>query len=218
MATERRGSCGVYYGSTYIESEHLTQREMEVNATYIYVFLSLLNGWTINAVSALLGNMQAESSINPGRWQSEDIFNVNMGYSLVQWTPATKYILWCDEQGYNDPSEMDNALNRILYEVENKIQWYATPSYNFSFSAFTQSNDSVGELAKAFLLNYERPADQSASVQAYRASLAENWYRYLTGQDPDVPTPTPTGKKNEGYNFLLFNRRKRVSKWRNRNF
>ena len=203
MATLRQGEYGSYYGSVEGESEPLTLEEMQVNALYLYNVLSGA-GWTINSISAMLGNMQAESTINPGRWQNEDVDNTDIGYSLVQWTPASKYIGWCNSQGLADPSEMDSAIARILFEVENNIQWIGTEDYNFTFSTFTKSSDDVGMLAKAFLLNYERPADQSKRVQDYRTQLATAWYEFLSGT-----TPETTKKKKKGYNFLLFNKRKR---------
>lgn len=209
MASLRNGSFGSYYGSVSGSSEPLTQDEMKVNAIYFKNYL-VNAGWNINVISAMLGNMQAESTINPGRWQSEDVGNTSMGYGLVQWTPATKYFEWCSEQGFSDPSEMDNNIKRILYELENNIQWIATNSYNFSFKEFSISSLSVSELAKAFLLNYERPADQSESVQNYRAELAEAWYSVIN----DGSTPSnPTIIKKRKYNFILFNANRRRKEW-----
>lgn len=217
MSSLRSGSFGSYYGSLSGESEPLNQEQMKVNATYIYSHL-LNEGWTVNAVSALLGNLQAESTINPGRWQSDDVGNTSMGYGLVQWTPSTKYTEWCSEQGLSDPSEMDSNLKRILYELENNIQWIATSNYDMNFKEFSTSSLTVSELAKAFLLNYERPADQSVSVQNYRAELAEAWYSFLEGTDPDSPTipiipVTPNSKKKQKYNFLLFQANRRRKEW-----
>lgn len=215
MATLRSGKFGSYYGSGLNESSPLTQSEMTTNAGYVYSYLTQ-SGWTIQAISAMLGNMQAESTINPGRWQSEDVNNMSMGYGLVQWTPATNYIDWCTEQGLSDYSEMDNNLARILYEVANNKQWIAKETYNFSFAEFTKSTDSVASLAKAFLLNYERPKDQSESVQNYRASLAESWYTVLSGETPTPEQPSEpeqTTLKRKHYNFLLFNAKRRRTLW-----
>lgn len=202
----RRGIFGDYYGNTFDTSIALTKSQMEVNALYIYSFLKH-EGWSENSIAAMLGNMQAESSINPGRWQGNNVGG-GPAYGLVQWDPFTKYTEWATSNGYSDPSEMDSNLARILYEVKNKIQWYATNRFNFSFEEFATSDLSVSELAKAFLLCYERPADQSESVQNYRASLAESWYTYLTGQDPSNPDSSSKNKKNK-FNFILFNRKRR---------
>lgn len=208
MASLRNGTHGNYYGSLFGESEHLSAEEMKANALYLYNALHSENGWSINAVAAILANMQAESSINPGRWQSDNVGNYSAGYGLVQWTPATKYIEWCYAASFSDPSEMDPNIARILYEVNNKIQWYATDSYNMSFEEFTTSSQGSGTLAKAFLLNYERPADQSSTVQEYRASLAESWYTYLSENTSSGGLPS-FRRKRKKFNFVLFNQKNR---------
>ena len=218
MATLRSGSFGGYYGSLQNESTPLTTEEMKQNAIYIYSYL-LASGWSVNAIAGMLGNLQAESTINPGRWQSDDAGNTSMGYGLVQWTPSTKYTDWCSEQDITDPSAMDSNLSRILYEVENSVQWISTSAYPLSFKDFSTSKASVSELAKAFLLCYERPADQSESVQEYRASLSLLWYSALTGETPIEPeTPTTTRKKKRSNYFLLFNQRKRRETWTRKPF
>lgn len=61
---QRQGIYGVYWGNTYNSSNTLTQSQMEINATYIWAYLQN-EGWTLNAVAGMLGNMQSESAINP---------------------------------------------------------------------------------------------------------------------------------------------------------
>ena len=206
---EKQGSYGAYFGSNFDSSSPCNYEQQKVNALYIYSFLSD-EGWTINSIAALLGNMQAESSINPGRWQNDDVGNYNLGYGLVQWTPVSKYTEWVAEEILGDPAEMDNNLLRILYEVRNRIQWYATDEYDLSFEEFTQSTLSPSYLAESFLINYERPADQSDSVKQYRGELADAWYTFLSGEEPIEPEPDPeetTKIKKRRFNFMLFKRR-----------
>lgn len=191
----RQGTYGNYWGNTFNSSNSLNNEQMQVNATYLYTALTE-KGWTLNAIAGILGNMQAESAINPGRWQSDDVGNLNGGYSLVQWTPASKYIDWLPSGA--DASTMDNAISRILWEVENNQQWIATSSYNYSFKEFTQSTDTPYNLAMAFLANYERPEDPN---QPIRGEYANNWYEYLGGIVP--PTPAPAVAK-KGFNFIFF--------------
>lgn len=216
MAELREGLIGSYYGSLFNQSEPLSENEMKLNADYIFRSLTL-KGWSANAVCGLLGNMQAESTLNPGRWQSENVGSTTAGYGLVQWTPSTKYTEWCSENNLSDPSEMDNNISRIVYEVENGLQWISTDDYSLSFEEFAKSSESIDYLAKAFLLCYERPADQSEEVQNYRSELATGWYNYLrelyNGTLPDQPTPTPSSKKKRKYNFLILNSKKRRETW-----
>ena len=151
MAHLRQGQYGEYVGSTYDESEALSETLMKINANYIYTYFKRHN-WTDNAICAMIGNMQAESTINPGRWQSDDVGNTSGGYGLVQWTPATKYFEFSEGLGYTDPSEMDSNLDMITLEWYNELQWIPTEAYPMTFMEFSKSTLSVQELAKAFLL------------------------------------------------------------------
>jgi hypothetical protein len=162
-------------GTIYCSNSYLTQSQMAVNAQYILDYLRG-KGWTKNAVCGVLGNMETESTINPGIWQSLRENNMSGGFGLVQWTPATNYINWA--QSKNLPvANMDSELQRILYEVSAGLQFYATSAYNMSFTQFTHSTESAYYLACVFLHNYERPAN-SAQDQT-RGNQATNWYNTL---------------------------------------
>lgn len=60
----RTGNFGNYWGNTFDSSNYIDSSKQEVNATYIWNALQG-DGWTLNAVAAMLGNMQSESAINP---------------------------------------------------------------------------------------------------------------------------------------------------------
>ena len=180
MILERTGTYGTYYGSPYNSSAALNSSQMEVNARYIADAL-MDQGWSLNSISAMLGNMQVESSINPGRWQSDIVEPADptgVGYGLVQWTPYTNYTNWAISNGYSDPSVMDGNLARINYELANNLQWIPTLQYPMTFSEFKTSTRSPYILALTFLANYERPADPN---QPIRGVYATNWYNYLRG-------------------------------------
>lgn len=164
---------------SYISANRfLSTEEMKKNAKFIFNYLRP-RGWTINAIAGMLGNMQTESTINSGIWQNLDSGNTSLGYGLVQWTPATKYLDWCDDNGL-EPSAMESALKRIEYELENGLQYYPTDNYPETFKQFKTSTKSAYYLGMAFLLNYERPADQN---QTKRGTQAEEWYEYLLTLD-----------------------------------
>lgn len=211
MATTRTGTYGQYIGSTIGESEALTPAQMEFNALYIYSYFHS-KGWTNKAIASILGNMSVESSLNPGRWQSDSVNNLDGGYGLVQWTPASKYINWCEAWGFTDPSEMDSNLARIQYEFDNNLQWIKTDSYPITFEEFSKSNESIDYLTTAFLKNYERAGVEHLET---RISYSNKWYEVMQGYDdneyPDNPdTPSTSIKKKKGFNFILFNRRRKI--------
>ena len=167
----RTGSYGNYWGNDYNTSNTLNKSQMKVNATYLYNALTS-KGWSINAISGILGNMQAESTINPGRWQSDKVGGdaTGHGYGLVQWTPYTKYTNWATSENL-DPSTMDSNIARIEYEILNNLQWIPTQEYNFSFQEFITSNETPEYLASAFLKNYERAG---VEVEEQRRKNARN--------------------------------------------
>ncbi len=196
------------YGHFWSANRYLSQTEMEDNAAYIYRYLTA-KGWSINAIAGLLGNMETESTINPGIWQTLKGGNTSGGYGLVQWTPATKYISWCEDEGLQR-AYMDTALDRLEYELENKLQYYSTTSYPITFQNFKVSDLTPGYLAKAFMINYERPANQSATNQAKRASQAEAWYEFLTGVPAKPSGSGLTRRKKLPLWLLLTAARRRV--------
>lgn len=177
-ASIRMGEYGTYIGNTFDSSNYLTYNQMKVNAKYIYEALKD-KGWTLNAVAGMLGNMQRESTLNPGIWQNNDVGNTTGGYGLVQWTPATKYIDWLLPG--SDASTMDNNISRILYELENNLQWISTEDYPMTFEEFTKSTGRPEDLASVFLYNYERAG---VSAENERRENALNWYLYLGGIIP----------------------------------
>ena len=136
------------------------------------------NGWTMNAIAAIVGNMQVESGINPGRWENDNVGNLSGGFGLVQWTPATKLRDWIDY------TSGDHQLERIIYELDNGLQYSPAKGFNETFSEWSISNKKPGYLAAAFLCNYEKAADTGWGAQISRARIAEKWYQTFTGENP----------------------------------
>ena len=221
MSNLRTGIYGQYYGSFYNESVTLSQEQQEVNALYINSYLQD-NGWTVNAIAGLLGNATHESALNSGRWQGDKVNDFDGGYGLTQWTPSLKYIEWCANNGYTDPSEMDNNLARIIWEVETGNQYFKTSQYNYNFKAFTQSTKTPYELACAFAWNYERSAvvlwgteAQKEALRQKRGGSAEAWYKFLTGVEPEKPsTPIVGAKSGTAFKFLLMCANRRRKQWK----
>lgn len=178
-------------------NEYLSEAEQQINATYIASYL-LGRGWTLNAVSGLLGNMERESTMNPGLWEDLAEGDMSAGFGLVQWTPATNLIDWANNRGYQY-LDIDTQLNRLLFELDNGLQYYATNDYPETFEEFTKSTKSPEYLASAFVHNYERPR---VIVEEERQQNARKWYNFFNGTvTPDVPHD-PTVKKHK-MNLLL---------------
>ena len=196
-------------------SYSISVKDMQPNARYIYQYLKN-EGWTLNAIAGVLGNMQAESKMSPWIWQNivegsiinEDgtqklnmavLRDRTLGYGLVQWTPYSKYTDWCSDNGlaYWD---IDSQLYRICWEAANNEQWQvkADKGYNITFKNFIKNaEDSPYWLAGAWAFCYERPASSKGTeaeqnnLRAERGNNAEYWYDYLSNFDFETTKSVP---------------------------
>lgn len=184
-----------YGGGATVEwiakNEYLTTGEQQNNATLVYSYL-ITKGWSSNAVSALMGNLQQESTVNPGLWESF-VVAPSSGFGLVQWTPSTNYTNWAREQGL----DIDNGNGQLRWvdeETVNKGQWITTTAYPLSFEEFKKSKENVGYLALAFQANFERPAE----LHPERATYAEYWHKWYQGEyvPPPNPPSSPDAKRH----------------------
>ena len=154
---------------------YLTTEQMQGNAREVLSFFEQ-RGWSLNAIAGICGNMQSESNINPGIWQSLQEGNYSGGFGLVQWTPATNYTNWAGANGYGitDPNGQLTWIDSVTVSFG---QWIATDAYPLSFDQFKVSGESPEYLASAFLKNFERAG---VEVEAERRQQARYWYNYLS--------------------------------------
>lgn len=183
-------------------NRYLSEAEMQNNALIIKDYLSS-RGWSLNAIAGLLGNMESESTINPGIWQSLDEGNMSGGFGLVQWTPATNFTNWATET-HHIWNDGDAQLKWIDEETTSFGQWIQTESYPLTFASFKTSTETPEYLASAFLKNFERAG---VEVEEERRSQASKWFSYISsGSVPD--TPSPSKRKRKKFNFILFNKQR----------
>lgn len=175
-----------YSGNAYLNDE-----QKEVNANR-FGQLCAPEGWSIPAISAMAGNADVESSLNPGIWQGLDEGDTNGGYGFFQWTPGSKYIDWCAENRYNR-EYMTPVITRINWEIANNEQYSPTASYNLTFNEFLHytgdTEADIRYLARAWTYNYERPADPDIPA---REDASVKWYAYYSGNPP-----TPGGSRRK---------------------
>lgn len=143
------------------QNQILTEAQSLTNAQAL-ANIAINWGWSKNAIAALCGNSRVESYVNPNMWQNQYADPAN-GYGLFQWTPATKLISWAQGIG-QDYTTGETQMARLKYEIENGIQYYPTTNYPETFQQFSVSNKSVDYLTRAFVTNYERPANISESI------------------------------------------------------
>ena len=161
---------GWYYGPEY---NSLSQDEKEANAAKAMSHLRQ-NGFTIWAAAGIVGNMWAESGMNPGLWQGgiQHAFEPHIGYGLVQWTYWEDFWPWpagSTDWENNGPRQCE----RIEYERDTNDQFY-TPSgyphltwtdYETIRPASTETdNDAVNRAAEIFMYYYIRPGNPAGTL------------------------------------------------------
>lgn len=191
---------GRYYFRTTDVSVYQPGDYQKYNIDLIYQYFSA-QGWTLNAIAGMIGNMMVESGCNPGccqyasmNWDNPStIESTSGGIGLVQWTPARKYYDWAIANNL-DPLSGDSQCARIKWESENNKQWSTDNLLHYTWNDYINSTESPETLARVFVWAYERPANPNV---AQRQRNARWVYDYLSGISPtppgppDPPTPDP---------------------------
>lgn len=158
----------------------------------------LENGWTINAVCGILGNIEYESGYNPWRWENDDlvlstetdkIYSSSHGYGLFQFTPASKYVYSPYAQSYadfgpffidlyNTPAVSDDDGEAQVKFVDEHADYIPTQDYPISYADFKISTAPPEYLCAVWLYNYERSGNPQGSIQV-RQESSRYWYNRL---------------------------------------
>ena len=101
------------------------------------------------------------------------------------------------------------ACDYLYYELVNSYP---------SVLEVLKNATSISQASDTVLHDFEKPADQSESVEEVRESLGKAIYTEFTGTGGTTPNEPIKLRKNQ-FNFLLFNKKRRVKrKWKNRIF
>lgn len=188
------------------KDDYLTQEEMENNAT---IAAGYYKGLGINdvAIAAILGNMQAESTISPIRGEVG-----GTGFGLVGWTPKSTLIAQCNLAGLSPPEDGDVQIEVVRQGIlgMNGINvWYSSEAFISKFYNSGATPDMIGITGEEFLSNarnfsvdkmaivfmacYERPSyDPETNHYRDRMTYAYNWLEFIGGVSPD---PDGGGRK-----------------------
>lgn len=155
-------------------------------------------GFNDFGVAGLMGNLLAESGLRPNnmedRYQSKlgyndetytravdngsyiNFVNDAVGYGLAQWTywSRKQNLLNFARQNKKSIGDLDMQLQFLVNELK---QSYTNSVYNVLKRA-----TSILEASNAVLLNFERPRDMGASIQATRTRYGQTYYdKYAFG-------------------------------------
>ena len=172
------------------------------NCFQIYSILSSY-GWTLNAISGVLGNIEAESVYNPWRWQinptddplpSTDPIvwdptatNTGHAYGLCQWDGPGKYIV--GGQGYSGygpnfsdiPGSMGDGAAQMAF-LNDHADYSPTTTYPETYAQYKVNTNTPEWNARAWFANFERGTWNNDRITA-----AEYWYNEFGGIPPTPP-------------------------------
>lgn len=213
----------------------LTQSEMENNADYVISYFRDL-AYNDRTISAILGNMQAESTINPGRWEDG-----GSGYGLIQWTPQSTLITHASNLGSSDYTNGDIQCAVVNSEVTGNPsannEWYSTEAFisNYYNSGATSDmvgttgtewagnsgNHSVEWLTICFMACRLRPSyDPDVNHISSRIEYANTWADYVgtsTGGGGSGDKPIPGWSAGKAIQWgAIAETQKRLRQWRMR--
>lgn len=135
--------------------------------------------------AGIMGNLKAESGINPRRVQNtptpsgdRDFPTNGVGFGLAQWTYTARQgplVAMATEAGVV-PGDLTVQLNFLMKELET--------DYKSTYNKILASND-VNRVSDLFMTEFERPADQSESKKESRRVFGREFltlYGSNTGQ------------------------------------
>lgn len=181
-----------------VSRDRLTEEQKKNNVRELYSYLHT-RGWSVNAISALAGNMESESTINPGVVQGFVYTNPKQaGYGLIQWT-ASKVIpsvednpLWAWIYATFKDYDWDNGDRQCQFiNTDDSANYYKTTNYNLTYSEFKVSKSTPEYLASAYLYNRERPLKPEETEEARRKN-ARKWYNFLSNEPTYYVKVTPS--------------------------
>jgi hypothetical protein len=188
-----------------------------------YLYAKLSNAY---GCAGCMGNLFAESALNPKNLQ--DSFEKKLGYTDETYVTAvdngtyTNFVK--DKAGYGLAqwtywSRKQNLLNYCkskgtsIGDLEMQLEFLFKELSEGYGSVLTtlKSATSVLQASNAMLLQYERPADQSSSVQQKRASYGQKYYNKYANKVTSVGnTDNSTAKVSTTSEALL---RCKVADW-----
>lgn len=178
-----------------------------MNESTIHDYLKA-KGLNEYGISGLMGNLFAESGLNPRNLQNsyETVLGMNdnayvtsvdngtytnfvrdkAGFGIAQWT------YWSRKQSLiNFARASGKSIGDLLMQLD--FLWKELSESYPGVLAVLRSATSVLEASNAVLLNYEKPANQSVGVQKRRAEYGQKYYNQFAAK------AVTEGGQNMGY-------------------
>ena len=182
-----------------------------MNEVKIWEALLELTGGNAFGAAGLMGNLYAESALNPmnlqnsfgfflgmtddeyteavdsGRYTEGDFVHDGAGYGLAQWT------YWSRKEAMLGWARKAKASIGDLSMQLDFLSWEFRTNYSGVLDALRAAK-SVREASDAVLTGFERPKDQSEAVRVKRAGYGQRYYdTYATNNGGDTMSTVKLG-------------------------
>lgn len=145
----------------------------------------LNKGFTPQAISGIMGNIDIESKFEPnnvedGRGYSNEVYtsmvdnkiynnfiNDGIGYGLVQWT----YYIF-----KKDLLDRCQHANKSIADLNCQLEQLYSHLQSENILNKIKNLTSIEEATKIFMLKFEKPKDQSLNAQQERIKAAQKWF------------------------------------------
>lgn len=151
-------------------------------------------------VAAIMGNLMAESSLNPAKANTKnknyvkdakngviDFVHDRVAFGLVQWCYWSRkekfYNYVKDHYGIANLDDLYTQLEYMLYEMQNH--------YKTAYNAVINATD-IRTASDVVMLKYEKPANTDEKYKKRRADYGQQYYDMFADKPTPEPSPEPT--------------------------
>lgn len=143
-------------------------------------------GLTANQSAGIVGNLIAESGVEPDTQEVNPIGGGRGGYGIAQWTSGRRVAIEAfaaniqlngpaslrDKYVADSEAEPPTVLTSLLFQLDYLYDQELMKDY-ITVLEHIEASSTVREASDIFLHEFERPLDQSEAVEIQRAALGE---------------------------------------------
>lgn len=174
-------------------------------------------GATEECVAGIMGNLYAESALQPNNVQNSSGYDDDWYTNAVDSGSYSEYRFVHDSIGYGLAQWTYYSRKQKLYDltvaVGKSISNYGAQmellQQELASYGIDKDSTSIRETSDWMLHEFESPADQSESVEITRYIYSVEFYERYTGSNPEPPQP-PTPRRKTDKNFFMFLLRNRI--------
>jgi hypothetical protein len=177
----------------------ITGTQEEKNAAIIWNYLTG-QGLTAQQAAGIIGNLQAESGIEPAREQNSPSGSITLhmkidgvtGYGIAQWTSLGR------QQGLHAAMVSAGKADDTDINVQIAYYWHELSTAYSNVLSDLKKATTIRAAAVVILTELEIPSDQSKGVQDARTGFAEHWFKYFEGYSGDSAGNCPDTSNETG--------------------